>query len=320
MIRNALALSLLALPLALPAQPLQTRNEAALSRYAALPVMGVSTLAPAGVTVVGFNTDLTNEFYAEDRGGESTRIDGETWRHTLQLRRRLGPSVELGLRASLIGSGGGFMDRFIEDWHRVFGLPNGGRENFPQDRFGYALVKDGQTLLDVRERGTGLGDVEAEIGFALRPGQVLRVMAKLPTGDRDRLQGGHWGGALWLDNALPFTTGSPWQGHYSVGVSAQETAGALAERQRPVTALGSVGLSRVVWGPLSLLGQLNAHTSLYRGLDTDVGNPGLQLALGGRWQVNPRWQLDLAFQEDLITHASPDFSLHAALRFQPEAP
>lgn len=310
-------LPLLLVPAIAVAGPLQTRNEAALSRYAALPVLGEHTLVSAGTTTFTLRTDLTNEFYAEDRGTESARVDGETWRTTLDLRRRVGASVELGLRLSLIDTGGGFLDRFIEDWHGFFGLPNGGRESFPQDQFGYALARDGNTLLSVQDKGTGLGDVEAVVGFALRPGQTLRVMAKLPTGDRDRLHGGHWGGALWLDTALPFAADSAWAGHYSIGASGQARGGALSTRQRPFTAFGGIGLERRVWGPLSLLGQLYAHTPLYRDLDTDVGNPGLQLALGGRWQMRPRWQLDLAFQEDLITHASPDFSLHAALRFQP---
>lgn len=308
-------LAVLLLPVVAQAGGLQTRNEAALSRFAALPLTGTPALAAEGPEQWQFTTDLTSEFYAEDLGRESVRLDGETLRLGIDVRGRWSASVDWGLRLNLLDTGGGFLDRFIEDWHDIFSLPNGGREQFAQDQYRYQLVQDGVTVLDTDRTARGLGDLEARVGFALRPGQVLRLMLKLPTGDDARLTGGHLGAALWLDSALPFADGSAWGGHYSVGGSLQQTRGALADRQQPAAGFASLGLQRHLIGPLSALGQLYAHTPLYRNVDSDIGDPGLQLSLGGRWAFNDRWQADLAFQEDLIVNASPDFSLHFALRY-----
>ena len=84
-----------------------------------------------------------------------------------------------------------------------------------------------------------------------------------------------------------------------------------------VTALASAGLDWNLWRSLSVLGQIYGHTALYRDVASEIGDPGLQLALGARWALSPQWSADLAFQEDLIVNASPDFSLHLGIRFRP---
>lgn len=310
-------LALLALPSLALASPLQTRNEAALSRFALLPTLGETRLAPPSGPVLGAQLDLTNEFYLEPAGRETVRLDGETLNLQLQAHQRFGEHWELGVRASLLDLGGGFMDSFIENWHDWFGLPNGSREQRPQDEYRYQILRDGEVLIDRRDRSTGLGDTQVLVGYQAREGRVWRAALKLPTGKADRLTGGSWGLAAWVDQVLPFADAGRWRGQLSLGAAAQETVGALDAFQRPAQAFGQLALQVQLWGPLSGLGQLYAHSALYEGLESDVADPGLQLALGGRWTVNANWAVDLAFQEDLIVNASPDFSLLLGLRYRP---
>jgi hypothetical protein len=313
-------LALLALPALALASPLQTRNEAALSRFALLPVLGETRLAPRERAAISLQLDLTSEFYLDQTARESLRLDGETLNLQLHVHQGFGPHWELGLRLSLLDTGGGFMDSFIENWHDWFGLPNGNREQAPQDEYRYRIVRDGEVLLDRREGASGLGDTQVLAGYRRVDGRVWRAALKLPTGDADRLSGGSWGAAAWVDQILPFAAEGRWSGQLSLGGAVQETAGALADLQRPAQAFGQLAVQARVWGPLSALGQLYAHSPLYETLENEAADPGLQLALGGRWRFNPRWALDLAFQEDLIVNASPDFSLLLGLRYRPISP
>jgi hypothetical protein len=310
-------LALLTLPSLTFASPLQTRNEAALSRFALLPVLGEVQLAPLRGTAMNLQLDLSNEFYLDPAGRESVRLDGETLNLKLHAYQRLDAHWELGLRLSLLDAGGGFMDSFIENWHDWFGLPNGRREQLPQDEYRYQILRDGEVLIDQGEQSTGLGDSQLLLGYQAQEGRVWRAALKLPTGEADRLSGGSWGLAAWVDQALPFADAGRWRGQLSLGAAAQETVGALDAFQRPAHAFGQLALQVQLWGPLSGLGQLYAHSPLYKTLESDVADPGLQLALGGRWTLNANWAVDLAFQEDLIVNASPDFSLLLGLRYRP---
>lgn len=308
---------LLSLPTLAQSAPLQSRNESALSRYALLPVLGQVRLAPSAGRGLDLQADLTNEFYFDPTGRESVRLDGETLKLQIHVHQRVGAHWDVGLRLGLLDTGGGFLDSFIENWHDVFDLPNANRELVPQDEFRYQILRDGETLLDRREGATGLTDSQLLVGFQAQQGRVWRAALQVPTGDADRLSGGSWGLAAWLDQALPFAEDGRWTGQFSLGAAAQETGGALSAYQRPAQAFGQLALQVQVWGPLSGLGQLYAHSPLYTSLDSDFADPGLQLALGGRWTFNSAWALDLAFQEDLVVHASPDFSLLLGLRYRP---
>lgn len=313
MFRLAAALALLCLPASASAQVFSVHNQAALARGFALPVLGDAQILPPGAAQGRVQLDLTNEYYQTSTAREQLTLDGETARLTLGYRRGWGPGLEAALRVPLLSQGGGFLDGFIEDWHATFGLPNAGRERAPQDRYRYRYQRDGVTLLERSRSESGLGDVELALGWQLRPGQALRTMLKLPTGDADALRGGALGGALWLDGALPFAAESRLSGTYSLGVAGQERAGALQGLQQTVTGLGGLGLAVRLWPRLHALAQVYAHTPLYRGSETDLSRLGLQLVFGGRLRLGQTLDLDLAIQEDVVVNSSPDFSLHLGL-------
>ena len=164
------AIALLITPIAsVQAQGLMTRNEASLSRFAPLPVVGEGTSPKAGQSHWGLTLDLTNEFYVEVLADETAQLDGETLATTLRWRHGLSERWAVGIDLPLVDSGRGFLDRWIEDWHEWFGLPNAGREQFPQDQYRFALTQNGATVFE-RDRGTtDLGDVNLRGSYALNP-------------------------------------------------------------------------------------------------------------------------------------------------------
>lgn len=298
----------LCVPLA-AAQGLATRNEGALTRHAALPLLG-AVEHPRHARWQGV-LDLTSEYHAKQQGGEQIILDGETARFSLTREAPLDAHWAWRLEVPLMALGGGFMDGFIESWHDTFGLPNGGREFAPRDRYLYSYQRSGQSVMNVSRAGVELGDVR--VGLARTQGEAAwRTELKLPTGDADALAGGSLGLALWREAALNLS--ARWSGHYALGASAFERAGPLRTLQYSAAAFGSLGLGWQWLQRLSLHGQLYAHSPLHR--DTSLHaleDPGLQLALGARWLSAHGLRVDLAFQEDLVVDSSPDFSLHLRL-------
>lgn len=316
--RFSRALTGIALALYLPAShagSLATSNQGTLARVFALPGLGEFAPPSEGQTQWRVSTDLTTEYVLDRAPGENLLFDGETQRYAFALRRAWGETFDWGVEVPLLHTSGGFMDSVIEDWHSFFGLPNGGRQDAPQDRRQYRYERDGLTQFDVRGADTGLGDVLLSAGWAPGEGWMLRSQIKLPTGDEDALAGGNWGGALWADAALPFAADSILGGFVSAGVSASEDAEVLADLQNTVIPFGGVGLDVRLLSQLQALVQLYAHAPLYDDSETDaLKRPGVQLTLGGRWCYSEAQCLEISFQEDVATESSPDFSLRFALR------
>lgn len=302
---------LIASPLS-AADPLATTNQGALARSFALPALGYTAPARSREWRAAF--DIATEFVNKQAGGESLLLDGESQRWALSWRGGIADGWDAGIEVPLLHVGGGFMDNIIEDWHDFFGLPNGGREDAPQDRYRYAYTRNGAVVLDATEDGTALGDVHLGVGRALGECLMLRGQLKLPTGDEDRLGGGNFGAALWTDWALPVGADARWGGFLSAGVSMNEKAAVLESQQNEVVPFGGVGFDVRLIDSLQALAQLYLHGPLHD--DAQIGaldGAGVQLALGGRWCPRERSCVELSFQEDLAVGVSPDFSLRFAL-------
>ncbi|HVT36748.1 MAG TPA: DUF3187 family protein [Nevskiaceae bacterium] len=313
---GALAL-LCALACAPPAQAQEffpVYNQGSLARAFDLPALGrPRVLAPDASAWYGA-VDLSNEYYTDSSAREFLLEDGETARFSLSYARGIGSNVEVSATLPLLVQGGGFIDHTIEQWHRIFGLPNGGREFAPRQRYQYTYTRDGVTVMDAHESGTRLGDVLLGAGWQWTSSTALRAQLKLPTGDKGQLAGGNAGGALWLDTALPFDRASTLSGYLSGGVSANGSSGPLGDLQQRVLGFGGGGLGWQAFNRVQLVGQLYFHSPLYK--DTDISGlkkPGGQLLLGANVRVAPGTLFKIAFQEDIVTNSSPDFSLHFGL-------
>lgn len=319
MSRTALPLAalLLALPFAAAAEPFATNNQSALAQGFDLPVIGHGRVLARGEHRSAFVLDLTTEYTTDQTAAETITLDGESAHLTGRYRQGM-DGWEWGAELAAVHVGSGFLDSFIENWHDFWGLPNGGRELAPRDRYQYRYEKDGVVLLDSTEEGWALGDLRVSAGWAATDSLALRAELKLPTGDEDQLTGGNLGSAVWGDLALPFDPDSGWSGFASAGLSVNQKGEVLEDQQETLVPFGGVGAYYRLLRQLELGAQLYAHGPLYDDSELDqLSRAGLQLAFGGRW-IERGWALDVAFQEDLITKSSPDFSIHVGLRLQPE--
>lgn len=310
----ALCFTLFPMVPALAWEALPAKNEATLARNFALPALGQSQILAPDEQNFQINLDVITEYYADSNASESIVLDGETTKIGLAYRKGFATDLELTVEVPVLIVGGGFMDGFIQDWHRAFSLPNGGRENAPNDRRLYQYSRNGVTLLNETHSSTSLGDTQIGAGWQLNDQLALRGLIKLPTGDSDRLAGGALGTALWADWALPFGQNSAFDGFASGGLSLNRRVNALASQQKAIAAFGGAGLGYHLTDNLQVLGQLYMHSALYKDSNLDgLRHPGLQLTLGGSYRISSRHTLNLYFQEDPITSSSPDFSIHIGL-------
>lgn len=294
-------------------RPLPTFNQSPLVQIYGLPALGNATVLGAHRSEVQLTAALANNFTSGIHGSESLTLDGETHRVTLGLRRGLGDGYEVGAEIPYVRQTGGFLDHTIESWHHLFGLPNAGREFVPRDRLIYRYARGSQTLIDVENPSSGIGDVRLTGARRLGPASALRLSIKLPTGEASALRGsGATDVALWVSTACRDCGRLGW---YGGGGALWLGRGVLSEVQRRWVGFGTVGASWAMRPALALKVQVDAHTPFYRDSQlVQLSSVAAQLLLGGTWTVSRRSALDIAVSEDAVVTTSPDVVFYLGWR------
>ncbi|MBI5545824.1 MAG: DUF3187 family protein [Deltaproteobacteria bacterium] len=304
--------------------PLAIRDESPVARIFGLPSTVGAGIVARRETTLDFSADYSSNYsISSAKLPDSLLLDGESARMSLRGRLGLGSGVELGFEIPWIAQSGGFLDAFILAYHQAFGFNQGGRNHATDNQLDFHYRRNDVDRFVVQRAGCGLGDLQLSAGVRLLErgpagrALALRGSVEVPTGDVRQLMGsGSFDAALWLsasaDVALPLGRGEVWA---SVGGLGMTDAGVLADLQTHVVAFGEFGLGwRAVPG-FALKIQLDAHSPFYR--DTSVvalGTPVAQIAVGASVGLWRNASLDLAVVEDPAVMASPDVSLHAALK------
>jgi hypothetical protein len=105
----------------------------------------------------------TNSFINEP----GYQIDEEF--RTFQLSADYAVSDDLTLlaRVPVLWRGGGVLDGVIDDWHRVFSLPRGGREVVADDQYFIGGITDDGDVFDLDANGLGLGNIATGARYKL---------------------------------------------------------------------------------------------------------------------------------------------------------
>jgi len=81
---------------------------------------------------------------------------------------------------------GGFMDNFLIQYHNFLGLPGGGREKMPRNKFRFWVAGNGKTIASYTGRGPAPGDLSLSYlysrNFSPRTALALEAGVELPTG------------------------------------------------------------------------------------------------------------------------------------------
>ncbi len=259
----------------------------------------------------------------DDKLGESLTLDGETTRLTLNWRYGFSDRLEIGIEAPLLSHESGNLDSLIENWHDIFGLPDGSRDQLPQDELLFSYQDTGVPLVDFDENANGAGDVRLYGGWQLSSNTnrrtALRLSVKLPTGAAEDLLGSG-GTDVSVGIAADYLdlggTGRM-TGFYRANVIYVGEPEFLADRYNEFIGhlAGGIGIKVTNWMDLRVQGTI--RSAMY---DSDIRNLGDlagTITFGGNFRLGERTLLSLAVGEDIIVNTAPDVSFQVTLRYQP---
>jgi hypothetical protein len=187
-----------------PQGPIPHRNSEPLNTLFLTPQPASAFVLPANKSRLGMRFDVVNNFLTIREGTQTIReyiTDFEEQRLYLTYSRGIGRGQEIGIQVGYIARNRGFLDSFINDWHRWFGFDGGGRENIPEYRTVYKFTDASGRSVFNSERGTsGISDTVIEYRRELttlsadRPdlraiAATARASLKLPTGRSTTLLG-----------------------------------------------------------------------------------------------------------------------------------
>jgi len=301
-------------------ETLEVRNTSPIAQLYGLPTMRGGR---ADELQVRFSVDAANSFTGDFTDSEFVFLDGETAVFSYAVSRGFGKRWEAGVEVPWIVHSGGRFDGLIDEFHDLFGFPDGGRPLADRGELDYVISADGELATDIRSKKSDLGDLRGWLGWSLlesgRRSLVARAHTKLPTGRAQNLSGsGGFDGALSLDfiqrSALPRASV---QMSLGGGLAFLGQGDLLPSRQRTVVPFGHFGLGIGLGERLTLLGQLDAHGALFNAELSHLGNAVLQGTLGLKFAFSSKLAVDLSLVEDLSGAQAADviFKLGLVGRF-----
>jgi len=304
----------------LPLTPLQLANQSPTAALCGLPRIGSPRVLEAAGQELRLGLDVASNYTVDLTGSEELLFDGESYYWRGGYSRGLGRGWDAGIELLYIDHRGGNLDGFIESWHDIFSLPQGGRDEAPHNRLDYHYRKNGETLLQLDSASGGPGDLRLLLGRQLQlrddRAVALRASLELPTGDSDQLLGsGSWDAALWLVGERLWSPGEQrFAFFWGAGLLGADHGDLLPDQRRSLAGLGHLGAA---WAPLAgliLQLQLDAHSALFDGSALrELDRASAQLGMGGQLALTGATRLELAVAEDVVVGTAPDVVFHLLL-------
>ena len=120
----------------------------------------------------------SNEFYQQVLENEQLNLDFERTTLSFDLAYGFTGQWTGGLKIPYMINSGGFLDGLIEDWHDLFSLPQGGRDEAAPATFKIAY-NDGDESLIVDDTEQGIGDVSVYADTLVYDTSSRKVKARI---------------------------------------------------------------------------------------------------------------------------------------------
>ncbi|MFH1654283.1 MAG: DUF3187 family protein [Pseudomonadota bacterium] len=146
------------------------------------------TLKKRQLEVYG-DSSYSNMFETGMNNNNELWLDMELWRIGFNVNYGLSDDFEVGLELPFYHMWGGFLDGFIEDFHKAFGFPNGGRERFPKNQYHYYYKRRGVDIFNYPSQMFSVGDLKLSLKNKIVDETRLKPLIswfaelKFPTGD-----------------------------------------------------------------------------------------------------------------------------------------
>lgn len=212
---------------------------------------------------------------------------------------------------------GGTLDGFIENWHDLFGLPDGARDHMPEDRLLIQYQEGDEVLLQLDDSASGMADVPLAVGYQVKATDRSALSAWLtvdvPVGDSDELLGS---GATDLALSIAGQTqlAEHWQLFGQVDAVWLGQGDILPTHQESFAWAGLAGVSWNAWRSLDLTVQFYANSQVFDIPINGLSGDAVVLTYGGSWRTPGGWRFDFGMNEDIDVDASPDATFYFAVQ------
>jgi len=250
---------------------------------------------------------VTNTMQKESRGDERLSIDVENYRYELGLRYRHDnwlARVDL----PFVANSGGELDGTIDSWHKFWGLPEGDRNNFPNDQVDVNYSRDGKLEYSQDHSSSGIGDIALAVGYQLSEQWAGFAGIELPSGDS-----GDYSGNEEIDAALWLT----YQGEVDeelgvfamLGVSFPGSGDYLGGYVEDTIWVAQAGFDYRVYPTVIANLQLDMHSQSVKDSELDAFGNSIQVVAGlGFLRLVGEHRLDLFLAEDILVGTVPDIT------------
>lgn len=282
-----------------------------------------AVVQPTGQLALSGSLSYSSIFENVQSAPYDVRFDAELARAQVRARCGLAAGVELEAETGLLHGGGGSFDSFISAWHDFFGFPNSGREAASDDEFDVHVIKGTDEAYSLAPNELGLQDLALTLSFGgeqAEPGRwssLVRATIELPTGSESA---GFGNGE--------FDFGLGWCGERGAGRATWFLAASWVHAERADSFVGTgIDIAERIELGAAWEFRLTEQTSLVAQLELlspitfdvpeeELEAPIADLGLGILRDLGLDARLFLAFQEDLISAAGPDFALVAGLNWR----
>jgi hypothetical protein len=258
-----------------------------------------------------------NSALVETNARESLIVDAETRELRLIAQRGLPHGYAIRVLLPYRRTTAGTLDSFIDEWHELFGLPEGARPSLPEDSLRIFYRRDGLSQLNARSSAQGIGDASVEIGKSLVSADRTAVAAwfglKLPTGNAAKFTGsGSVDASASLSAEHRFA--DRFEVFGQVGLTWLSEGDRLSRQQREWMWSASAGVSARAIGNLSLTGQVDAHSAVFDTNHLNFLGDAVVLSVGGSYAFSSGWNLTLGVSEDIAVETAPDVTFLVGLK------
>lgn len=251
-----------------------------------------------------------------EEGEDTVAFDAELGQLALAARVGIADVLDLELELPFLYTTSGFLDEMVQVFHDTLALPDGGRDEQPDDQYEVELASAGEELYTLEEDRLGIQDVPIRLALRLReedasgPGIAARFGLELPTGDETTGFGNgalDWGLGFVLEQSLGRWTLNAGADYVFPG---QPPGFEDSDRHRLEDHLDlELGVEYRWSSSVSLLMQT---TWTERLVDTlpyeEIAREVFDLGLGVGVDTGERSSLTVSIHEDLVSATGADFT------------
>ena len=275
----------------------------------------------SAVSEDSFSTELSHSsvFVMRNSVDWTVDLDMEITELDIRFKKIIPGHVEIGVEVPVVVAGSGFMDDFLDSYHKTFGFSDYGRDSRPANSFLYEVRRGGALVIRGKNGEVGIGDVRLTAKKELLrndPAVSVRAEVELPTGDASD---GHGSGSIDAGIAIlaDKKIGERFMSYWNAGVIFPGTLRAREDVALRTSYYAGVGVEAAFWRSFSLLGQITFQTSPFP--ETGIGavdRIAALLTLGGRYSSG-KDSFEISLTEDPNTAGAPDvtFNLNYKRRF-----